>query len=161
MGKSRDKRRKRKKSGNEDPNSTPLSKNPELAVDSFAYRKETPVWQFGKVDNDSKWGWSCVNEESWKEIVLPHLTSRESMTWAEIESQTHGKQNKTSNHEIETSKIIPEAQKRLEAMKKDDYDVLFSLRVNGEIRIWGNREERVFQIFWFDFKHEICPSIKK
>ena len=82
------------------------------------------------------------------------------MTWGAIENEPKGRGRGSKNHEIEVSRIIPEAQERLVELHKADYDVLFSLRVSGKIRIWGIREGRVFQILWFDFEHEICPSVR-
>ena len=162
MGSSRNKKKKRRKQSKpkfHEPEKIKDSQ-PVITVNPYAYKKETPVWQISKIDNGSKWGWSCVTKEQWEKHILPSLINRESMTWAEIEQQTHGKKNKTSNHEIEVNKFIPEARKRLEELKREDYDILYSLRVNGKIRVFGNRVERLFQIFWFDTEHEICPSIK-
>lgn len=159
MGSSKDKRRKKNKKPKIASPEKIAPSEPTLDVDKDAYRKETPVWQVSKIDNESEWGWKYIGKDRWEKTILPHLVSRESMTWAAIELQTHGKKNKTCNHEIKVSDIIPAARKRLEELRRDDYDVLFSLRVNGKIRIWGNREGRIFQIFWFDFEHEICPSL--
>ncbi|MET0154858.1 MAG: hypothetical protein ABW189_01975 [Rickettsiales bacterium] len=153
--------KKRKKDKN--PKIKSLPENASSArtkVEPLAYKLQTPVWQISKIDNESKWGWKHVGRERWERTILPHLVNRESMTWAAIETEPKRRGEGSKNHEVQVSRIIPEAQKRLVDLKREDYDVLFSLRVTGKIRIWGNREGRVFQIFWFDLDHEICPCIK-
>jgi hypothetical protein len=133
---------------------------PKSNIDNLYYKKQTPVWQISKIDNQGKWGWSSIGKDRWEKLILPHLISRETMTWAEIENQKHGSKNKSCNHEIAVSHLCEEAKDRLYAFKRDDCDELFSLRVNGKTRIFGNRDGRVFQIFWFDFEHEICPTTR-
>ena len=101
-----------------------------------------------------------MNNENCKNI-LTHLKDRETMTWAEIESQSGGRNKGTNNHAIEVDKLSPKAQKRLAELGLDDIGKLFSLRAQGKIRIWGVRQANVLKILWFDPKHEVCPSPKK
>ena len=95
----------------------------------------------------------------WKDIY-PTLKHFEKKTWFEIESETfYGKRkNKTKHHSVQISKLIPEARRRLETLRLDDIDELFSIRISGKIRLWGIRKKSYFQALWFDLKHEICPS---
>lgn len=37
-------------------------------------------------------------------------------------------------------------------------DTLFSLRLNGQCRIWGNRSGSLLEVFWYDPDHAVCPS---
>lgn len=92
----------------------------------------------------------------WSEI-LPKLKELEKINWFELEKQQFGSKGKTKHHFIEVSKIIPEAKKRLEQLKLDDHDELFSIRLSGAFRIWGIRQFGYLQILWFDQGHEICP----
>jgi hypothetical protein len=54
--------------------------------------------------------------------------------------------------------VIPDARKRLEQLRLDDTDELFSLRLNGQERLWGIRSNDIFSLLWWDPKHEICPA---
>ncbi len=56
--------------------------------------------------------------------------------------------------------MISKAQSRLLHLKLDDEEELFRFRLDGESRVWGIREGRVFRILWWDPGHEICPSAK-
>ncbi len=97
----------------------------------------------------------------WKDIY-PTLIHFEKKTWFEIEQETfYGRgKNKTKHHSIKISEIISEARGRLEDLKIEDIDELFSIRLSGKIRIWGIRKQSHFQVLWFDLKHEICPRLK-
>ncbi len=165
MGKGRNKRRKRNKHKTpvvspEIEKALPKEKTPRQSEDIHAYKKKKPVWQIGRIDHSGKWGWKSIGQERWEQIVLPHLANRETMTWAEIEMPSGGKKSGTNSHSIPCNKLCKEARKRLQKLNLDDIDELFSLRVGGKVRIWGIRRGRVFQILWFDFEHEVCPSKK-
>ena len=49
----------------------------------------------------------------------------------------------------------------LKRLKIDDIDSLFSLRLDGTLRIFGIRKQNYLQILWVDQNHEVCPSKKK
>ncbi len=102
-----------------------------------------------------------ISEASFKDIILPHLIQRESQTWQEIIEQSGGRNTGTNSHEIPISDICKSAQEELEVRKLDDIDVLFSLRIDSQKRLWGVRYGRILKIMWYDPKHEICPSYKK
>lgn len=121
---------------------------------------QTPVWQVCLIDDKSDWGWSKIGQERWVTKILPKLKDFERMTWSEIERQNGGKTHGTNSHSIPCDRIIKKAQDRLSEMNMDDLDEIFSLRLEGKIRIFGKRIGRVLQIIWFDFEHEICPSQK-
>jgi len=163
MGKGRNKRKKRNKKNKtpivspEIEKTLPKEKIPRQSEDINAYKKKTPVWQIGRIDHDGKWGWKFIGQKRWEKIILPHLRDREKMTWVEIEQQSGGPKDGSNNHPIPCERLCKDAQKRLEELITEDIDELFSLRVQGEIRIWGIRRERVLQILWFDFEHEVYP----
>ena len=85
--------------------------------------------------------------------VLTRLKPLETMPWREITN--------TGSHPIDVSAIIKEARERLAEIGQDDTDQLYSLRVEGALRIWGIRDGRVLKILWYDPEHAICPSPKK
>jgi hypothetical protein len=92
----------------------------------------------------------------WAEIYSK-IRHFETKPWNVIELEPYGRKGKTKHHYVNISKIIPEAQKRLKRLDLDDNDELFSIRFDGELRIWGIRKFSYFQVLWFDFNHEICP----
>ena len=59
------------------------------------------------------------------------------------------------------AKIVPEMQKRLCDLEKEDLDELYSLRLSGKKRIWGIKESNLLWFLWWDPEHEICPSLLK
>ncbi|MFI0426702.1 MAG: hypothetical protein ACH34V_07080 [Flavobacterium sp.] len=96
----------------------------------------------------------------WSEL-FPKLKDLESLKWHELEIQTYGKHGKSKHHWVSTNQIIKEAKERLIELKLDDYTEIFSIRLTGTNRIWGIRNYNYFQLLWFDFDHEICPSSKR
>lgn len=119
------------------------------------YLRQHPSWRFMRADKE-RW----IITEDFVEHILPFLASFETMTWQEILSASKGHGSGSKNHEIEVSKLIRDAQKRLEELRIYD-DTLTSLRFGGKPRLWGNREANVFNILWYDAEHEICPSNRR
>ncbi len=82
--------------------------------------------------------------------IIGKLKSFERSAWADIE--------RGGSHFIGVESIIRDAQRRLEMLKLDDTDELFSLRLSGLERLWGLRSNDVFSVLWWDPNHQICPS---
>lgn len=95
----------------------------------------------------------------WNEL-FPKLKNLESLKWNELEIETFGKKGKSKHHWVSTNSIIKEARLRLTELKLDDYQEIFSIRLTGTNRLWGIRIYNYFQLLWFDYDHEICPSLK-
>lgn len=130
-----------------------VRKEPRRQVELNNFQNQYPVWQLNLLDKDGKWGWSVIGKNRWEEKILPKLCNFETMNWSEIEN--------SGSHFIDTNIIIKEAQKRLVELNMDDLDQIFSLRLEGRLRLFGKRIGNILQIMWFDFEHEICPSKKK
>lgn len=97
------------------------------------------------------------NNALWEE-VYPKLKSIEAYTWYELERITYGNRDrKTSHHSVSIAKISKEAQKRLEELKLNDFEEIYSIRLNGKFRIWGIRMYSYLQIIWFDPEHTVLP----
>ena len=121
-----------------------------------AYRNNLiTVWQFQSMDFEGVWGWHQNRKISTNTLleIRTKLAQFESMTWLEIEG--------SKSHFIEVTSLDKKAQKRLEEIKQDDIEQLFSLRLSGKQRIWGIRLGPIFKILWWDPEHEICKSNKK
>lgn len=89
--------------------------------------------------------------------LFQYFKDLESKLWGELESETFGRESKSKHHWSDVSKLSKEAQKRLEELKLDDHEALFSIRLNGKNRLWGIRENNYFQVLWFDFDHKVYP----
>lgn len=91
------------------------------------------------------------------ETLHPLLKDREDSTWQEIESATHGNKGKSNSHHVPIKNLCSEAQKRLREIKLDDIDEIYSLRLEGKLRIYGIRKYNYLKILWIDPNHEIYP----
>lgn len=137
------------------------TKKPERTVNPNAYLSKHPVWSFCRCDTEYE-KWSIKNVESFCEDILDKLISYEGLTWAEIQAASGGKShgNGTNSHFEYISGMIREAQKRAEVLHLD-VDQLFSLRLTGNVRLYGILDDGIFYVLWLDKKHEIYPSSKR
>ena len=157
------------------------SKDPRIDVNPDSYESRPPSWRFSCADNTHpRWSVKGIyedivedhNDPSGSRIthtfsksidseLLEHLKSRETMTWGNIKRQVGGPSSGTNSHFVDAKKISKDAQ---DILTKDyetyNTDALFSLRMSGKKRIYGLLEDGVFNIIWFDRKHEIYPSSK-
>jgi hypothetical protein len=121
--------------------------------DPANFDKETIGWQFFRLDhNHAHWGWDKLRPQDWRDI-LRHLVDFEGMTWADIKAQAGGRRRGTNHHPIEIAGFNKSARDRLEELHLDDYESLFSLRINNTLRLYGVRDGRVLQIVWHDPHH--------
>jgi len=114
---------------------------------------QPPVWSVVKLDVDGRWGWNRVDCQFFLSDILPKMQHFESMTWNEILGP--------QNHEVSVAKIGKDAKKRLRELQLDDVQSLVSFRLVSKQRLWGIRSRNVFQILWWDPKHEVYPYTLK
>ena len=148
---------------NKQPNKPPLKpkKSPRMPSDQDGFYQKKPSWSFAICDLDHDcWGLCCEDNLLDIQSVILKLVSLEGQTWGQILTTPKGKGTGTKNHLIARNDIVKPAQSRL-AEKNIWYDELYSIRINGNDRIWGVIQDGVFSIIWYDPKHEICPSLKK
>lgn len=110
------------------------------------------TWDTTCIDCDGKWSWINIDPKTWWDHICPSKTDFQKMKWSEIKGPRH--------HAISVSKIIPQAQQRLNEIRQDDIDTLFSFAVGSLPRIWGIKDRNIFRVLWWDPNHEICPSFK-
>ena len=116
--------------------------------------KNNIVWNVSQIDDNGEWGWRSVSCSFFFKEIWGKMRNFESMTWAEIEGETH--------HMIPVSSIITSAQKRLAELGHDHEDSLASFHINGKQRLWAiRRSANEFYLLWWDPKHKICPSYKR
>lgn len=111
-------------------------------------------WHLSTFDHDGPWGSHQFDRDTFRELLRDKIKSFESMTWRDIKRGG-------DNHGVAVEKLIKRAQDRLEELRLDDIDELFSLRCTGRQRIWGIEVGAILRLLWWDPNHEICPAPKK
>lgn len=104
------------------------------------------------MDCDGPFGWNlCASHEQFL-LILKKKGQIESMSFTDL--------GRGGSHAIESWKLCKEAKDRLEFLKLDDFDELYSLRLTGTQRIWCIREggTNVMRVLWWDPDHRVCPS---
>lgn len=108
-------------------------------------------WDTRRADLEGPFGWSQLTVAALLKKILPALHERESATWQDLRNG--------GSHPVSTEQFSTLAQKRLRyAYPEFVGDTLFSLRLNGQCRIWGNRSGSLLEVFWYDPDHAVCPS---
>jgi hypothetical protein len=111
-----------------------------------------PEFRAEQMDREGPWGWDKFDPLQLQE-VLQKIFHCQKLTWHDLRNN--------GSHFVNLKDLCPQAQKRLIQIQKEDLDQLFSLRITGQKRIWGIKEENVLWLLWWDPKHEVCPSPKK
>lgn len=124
---------------------------PQDSPDNVPQKK--PVWLIGKMDMKGPWGWENIATPTDLSMVRTKLSNFENMKWGDIDGGR--------NHNIPVSNICKKAQKRLTAIKLDEFDILYSLHLDGKKRVWGIRDNHVLKIIWWDPDHTVCPVKKR
>lgn len=103
-----------------------------------------------------------IVRNTFTEKIYPKLIQFEKITWDEIRLQTHSSKGcmKSNNHDIDVSDLCQEAKKRLRMLKLNDRDKIYSLRLEGTVRVLGFRVQNCLDIIWVDLNHEVCPVSK-
>lgn len=105
----------------------------------------------------------CIEKEAMNnafvEKIYPKLKSFENNTWDEIRKYSHRKKDKSvsNNHNVSISKLCKDAQDRLIELGYSDYSEIYSLRLEGTIRLYGFRKMNYLDIIWVDLDHEVYP----
>ena len=140
----------RRKKGNKNPKSIHLptpTKNAKHVKNPEGYQSQFIAWHFQCMDNAGRW--PCDTNTIQK--IRNRLHEYEKRRWFEILEQK-------SNHPMPIDRIIAKAQRRLAELGYDDAPNLYQLEIKnggGKQRLWGLRVENIFQILWWDPKHEI------
>jgi len=106
------------------------------------------------LDLNGAWGWSNIQSKDSLVEIVEKLKNYESMTWSEIEKINN-------SHLIPINKISKKARERLIERELGDLETLYSFRLSGRERLWGNRDNEAFYIIWWDPKHTVYPVQKK
>jgi hypothetical protein len=124
---------------------------------AFTDRKDShPVWQLELFDFNGEWNWQRIENTKAFQEILKKLANFEARTWGQIEGD-----QEEGSHFIKVCDLSSKAQKRLEYLKLDEVEELFSLRLSGKERLFGIVDRFIFKILWYDAEHQVCPSQKK
>ncbi len=128
------------------------SKTPKYTRDPEGYQDRLIAWHFHRMDNSGEW---ACNHETLK-LVSGRLHEYENQKWSEVMAP------RSSNHPMPVDKIEPKALKRLSELTIDDTENLYQLEIKGfpgkSPRLWGLRQENIFQILWWDLDHTVYRS---
>lgn len=123
-------------------------KNPRIQAP--ASQDQPLAWRIGSVDaKHANWGWAALDMKTLG-YIRSKLAQFETMTWNELQGAKH--------KYIPVASLSSDAQKRLEEIRRDDFDGLYELRFSGAERLWGARVGDVMHIIWWDPLHQVCPS---
>ena len=102
-----------------------------------------------------------MNAGHWRKL-LSKLVSYEGMTWAVIEQAIGGKAKGNNNHFVDVERCQKRAQDRLKQIGLEDIDRIYSLRLEGKLRLYGLREGAILILLWHDPHHDtnrgVCPG---
>ena len=124
---------------------------------------QRPSWCISLCDVSKDGDWSFYKDRLLDDIwieIFPKLRLFERMTWADILIKS-----KKQNHSIPCDQLNRVAQKRLEFLQIDT-DVIYSLRLSGNTRLYGILIGSVFYVLWYDDNHGdndacVCRSFLK
>jgi len=133
-------------------------KKPSNIIDPEQGRNKPLVWRLGRMvcDSNRKWNWCKCAEEKKMFEILQKLGDIEKMTFHELNSSKR-------HHSIKVEQIAkktPTAYKELEILKLDTELSLFSLALEGKLRVWCIFRANLFSILWYDPDHDIYPKEK-
>lgn len=109
---------------------------------------QRPTWIFSRADQSGRWAFTKENigDAVWSKI-LPFLRNIESQTWEEILIGAN-----KQNHTIPIEKLNKCARDRMDELKLD-CDEVISLRLGGNLRLYGVWQLAACAILWYDNDH--------
>lgn len=140
--------------------STTSRKQTGQLYDPDSYKSSKPIWSFELADFEHS-NWSVLNNDFIDKEIFKKLRDYEGMTWQEIDSSSGGRTNGTNSHFILFEDMVKEARDRANELNLLQHESLYSLRIQGKIRLFGVLKKGIFHIVWYDCEHAICPSKKK
>ena len=136
------------------------TKNAGIAANAQSHLGMTATFSFRRYDAGTAWSVSS-DKKPVVDSVFKVLYGFEYMTWIDILKANGGRRRGTNNHEIPISELSRDAVQRAEDIKLQESE-LFSLRLQGDVRLWGiiEPENGCFYVVWFDPNHQVYPVDK-
>lgn len=120
-------------------------------------RIDLPItWKFKRmvIDENRRWNWRSHDDEMLLAKIFKKLAEFETMKYHEIAQST-------GSHPIVISKFGKHVKKELDHLGIDDVPELFSLRLEGSLRVWCITSYNEFSLLWLDLDHEVYPCSKR
>lgn len=119
---------------------------------------EQIVFDFGSVDRSGRFCFDPHKDGFDAVTVLTELIDISGQTWAQLKQATHNN-GKSKHHFLSEDSLSAEAKSRIKALGlQESTDSIFSLRLNGKMRIIGLRDRGKFIVKWYDQEHEFSKS---
>ena len=119
---------------------------------------ERIVFDFGNVDRDGRFCFDPHRPDFNAEVVLAELIGVSGQTWSQLKQATHNN-GKSKHHFLSEDSLSTEAKSRINALGlRESTDSIFSLRLNGKMRVLGLRDHGKFIVKWYDPEHEFSKS---
>ena len=85
----------------------------------------------------------------------------EHTTWGDIRKSDGGRSYGKNSHHIPIAELQNEAKRRANELNLDVSE-LFSLRLQGDVRLWGivDPVNGDYYVIWYDPNHQVYPSKK-
>lgn len=106
-------------------------------------------WTTEQIELDGPFGFSNAAHDAIFYKIIPRLHGFECLNWEQMKA--------TGSHDIEFSRLSKEAQQRIREFYDDERDV-YSLKIEGRLRVVGFRDGAICRIIWFDPEHAVCIS---
>ena len=118
-----------------------------------------PTFSFRKYDGGAPW--AIPTGKLTSDSVFVNLRDLECTTWGDVVKASGGRTQGTNSHFIPIDKLSKTAKQRATDMQLDESE-LFSLRLQGTVRLWGiiEPENGCFYVVWFDPNHQVYPVDK-
>lgn len=116
------------------------------------------LFDFGSVDVEGLFRFIPSRDDFEAAKILSAVLDFSRQTWAELRKATHN-DGKSKHHFLDAGSISAEGKDRIKALQLDDFtDAIFSLRINGRMRIIGIREGEKLIVKWYDPQHQFSHS---
>lgn len=129
------------------------SKTPRTQQQPPNFRGGLIAWRFNAVDKAGPFAWTELNDPVAHKSVIEKFADFETMDEASLGAN--------GCHFIDVTDLSKAAQDRLVAIKLDDLDQLYSMRISGKVRVHCVHRPRYMRVLWYDPEHNVCPSQKK
>lgn len=125
------------------------------------FNQELVVWSVRLMDHrvSGDWDWDLSAEELRHLLMFGEETQKK--TWGEVLSETVGssRSRHRKHHDHEVQSLPKESREKLALALEGEIlpENLFRFRLQGKIRLWGQRDGKVFQVIWYDRAHRVYP----
>jgi len=136
------------------------TKKPNDGNEALSYYSKNASFSFCKYDANKQWS-TAVDGKPSIDKMFHYFQNHESMKWGEIIKAVGARGQGNNSHYIPIEKLSKIARDRIAEIGIEESE-LFSLHLEGKLRLWGIIEQfnGCFYVIWFDPEHQIY-SVKR